>query len=89
MEWLVKMQVGAPCPCCRRTFVELSPPAAVADADGGTTADGDGNTNNNSVRRTTATSPEEEERRREELRRTIRLGIRRGRAFDFSVIFLR
>ena len=77
VEWLVKMQVGAPCPCCRRTFVELSPPAAAADADGGTTADGDGNTNNNSVRRTTA-SPEEVERRREELRRSIQLGIRRG-----------
>jgi hypothetical protein len=88
VEWLVKMQVGAPCPCCRRTFVELSPPAAAADADGVTTADGDGNSNNNSVRRTTA-SPEEVERRREELRRTIQLGIRRGRAFDFSVISLR
>ncbi|KAL3799990.1 hypothetical protein HJC23_007463 [Cyclotella cryptica] len=23
MEWLVKMQDGAPCPCCRQTFVEL------------------------------------------------------------------
>lgn len=92
VEWLVKMQVGAPCPCCRRTFVELSPPAAATTttvADGVTTGEGvrDGNTNN-SVRRATA-SPEEEERRREELRRTIRLGIRRGRAFDFSVISFR
>ena len=90
VEWLVKMQVGAPCPCCRRTFVELSPsrqPAA-ENADGGATTDGNGNSNNNSVRRT-ATSPEEEERRRGELRRTIQLGIRRGRAFDFSVISLR
>lgn len=23
IEWLVKMQEGTPCPCCRRTFVEL------------------------------------------------------------------
>ncbi|KAL7535990.1 hypothetical protein ACHAXR_010767 [Thalassiosira sp. AJA248-18] len=23
VEWLVKMQEGTPCPCCRRTFVEL------------------------------------------------------------------
>lgn len=81
VEWLVKMQVGAPCPCCRRTFVELSPSRPTA-AGGG-----DGSNNNSVVRRTT--SPEEEERRREELRRTIRLGIRRGRAFDFSVISLR
>lgn len=93
IEWLVKMQVGAPCPCCRRTFVELSPsrPPAVAAtttttatvADGGTVegVGGDSNTN--------TTSLEEQERRREELRRTIQLGIRRGRAFDFSVISLR
>ena len=73
VEWLVKMQVGTPCPCCRRTFVELSPsrpePAAAAAVS--------------------TTSPEEEQRRREELRRTIELGFRRGRAFDFSVISLR
>jgi len=95
IEWLVKMQVGAPCPCCRRTFVELSPPAAPAIpvatpvANGGTVegAGGDNNTTND-VRRAT-TSMEEQERRREELRRTIQLGIRRGRAFDFSVISLR
>lgn len=85
VEWLVKMQVGAPCPCCRRTFVELSPSRPTpAAADSGSR---DSSNNNNSVRRTT--SPEEEERRREELRRTIQLGIRRGRAFDFSVISLR
>jgi len=85
VEWLVKMQVGAPCPCCRRTFVQLSPsrqPAAATTTAG--TADG----TNNSVMRTTP-SPEEEQRRREELRRSIQLGIRRGRAFDFSVISLR
>ncbi len=95
IEWLVKMQVGAPCPCCRRTFVELSPPAAAIPvatpvANGGTVegAGGDNNTNNDDERRAT-TSLEEQERRREELRRTIQLGIRRGRAFDFSVISLR
>jgi hypothetical protein len=84
VEWLVKMQVGAPCPCCRRTFVELSPsrPNGGAAAGGG-----DSSNNNNSVRRTA--SPEEEERRREVLRMSIQLGIRRGRAFDFSVISLR
>mmetsp|Transcript_32549 Transcript_32549/g.66307 ORF Transcript_32549/g.66307 Transcript_32549/m.66307 type:complete len:612 (+) Transcript_32549:312-2147(+) len=86
VEWLVKMQVGAPCPCCRRTFVQLSPsrqPAA-ATTTNGTAADG----TNNSVR-SAIVSPEEEQRRREELRRSIQLGIRRGRAFDFSVISLR
>ena len=25
LEWLVKMQDGSPCPCCRREFVELDP----------------------------------------------------------------
>eukprot|EP00984_Skeletonema_dohrnii_P006935 scaffold2472_cov209-Skeletonema_dohrnii-CCMP3373.AAC.7 len=75
VEWLVKMQVGAPCPCCRRTFVQLSPsrqPAAAAAANG-TAADG----TNNSVRTTTA-SPEEEQRRREELRRSIQIGDSEG-----------
>ena len=78
IEWLVKMQEGTPCPCCRRTFVELSPsrPATAT-----TTANG-------AIPRLT-TSPEQEERRRVELQRTIELGIRRGRAFDISVISLR
>lgn len=64
--------------------MELSPsrPNGGAAAGGG-----DSSNNNNSVRRTA--SPEEEERRREVLRMSIQLGIRRGRAFDFSVISLR
>lgn len=76
IEWLVKMQEGTPCPCCRRTFVELSPSRPTT-----TTA-------NVAIPRQT-TSPEQEERRRVELQRTIELGIRRGRAFDISVISLR
>lgn len=72
IEWLVKMQEGTPCPCCRRTFVELSPSRPATGA----------------IPRQT-TSPEQEERRRVELQRTIDLGIRRGRAFDISVISLR
>ena len=81
VEWLVKMQEGTPCPCCRRTFVELSPsrPAAAASATNAA----------NAIPRRTTRSPEEEERRREEVQRTIQLGIRRGRAFDISVISLR
>jgi hypothetical protein len=90
VEWLVKMQVGAPCPCCRRTFVQLSPSRQPAAATTTTVADGgNGDSNTNNSVRTTTVSPEEEQRRREELRRTILLGIRRGRAFDFSVISLR
>lgn len=76
IEWLVKMQEGTPCPCCRRTFVELSPSRPAT-----TTANG-------AIPRQT-TSPEQEEQRRLELQRTIELGIRRGRAFDISVISLR
>lgn len=75
IEWLVKMQEGTPCPCCRRTFVELSPSRPTTTA-------------NVAIPRQT-TSPEQEERRRVELQRTIELGIRRGRAFDISVISLR
>jgi hypothetical protein len=76
IEWLVKMQEGTPCPCCRRTFVELSPSRPTT-----TSANG-------AIPRQT-TSPEQEERRRVELQRTIELGIRRGRAFDISVLSLR
>lgn len=89
IEWLVKMQVGAPCPCCRRTFVELSPSRPSAANAATTTAANGGDSNTNNGVATPTASLEEQERRRVQLRREIQLGIRRGRAFDFSVISLR
>ena len=86
VEWLVKMQVGAPCPCCRRTFVELSParPLPPSSRD-----DNDSNDDNvNTGPETSHTG--EEEQRLQQLRRSIEMGLRRGgRTFDFSVISLR
>ena len=78
VEWLVKMQDGAPCPCCRRTFVEL-------DAHIPRAARGGNNSNNN------AQNAEELERQRQERRRRHIEGgiIRGGRGFNTSVISLR
>lgn len=78
VEWLVKMQDGAPCPCCRRTFVELD--AHIPRAGGNNS-----NSNNN------VQNAEELERQRQERRRRhIEEGIiRGGRGFNTSVISLR
>jgi len=86
VEWLIKMQDGTPCPCCRRTFVELEDhiPCTVSSGNNTTTTTNSTNAND------TAQDPEEAERlRQERRRRDIELGIRRGRAFNTSAISLR
>eukprot|EP00581_Thalassiosira_minuscula_P014580 CAMPEP_0183713286 /NCGR_PEP_ID=MMETSP0737-20130205/8167_1 /TAXON_ID=385413 /ORGANISM="Thalassiosira miniscula, Strain CCMP1093" /LENGTH=819 /DNA_ID=CAMNT_0025942047 /DNA_START=243 /DNA_END=2702 /DNA_ORIENTATION=- len=98
VEWLVKMQEGTPCPCCRRQFVNLDEhiPRSISS---GTVSTNNNNTNNNANNNNTinestnntAQDPEEAERLRQERRRQhIELGIRRGgRAFNTSVISMR
>jgi len=77
VEWLVKMQEGTPCPCCRRPFVQLD--ARIPR-----------NTTNNNVTNDTAQDPDEAERLRQDRRRqSIVLGIQRGRAFNMSAISIR
>lgn len=79
VEWLAKMQEGTPCPCCRRTFVELDEYLP-----------GNKNTNvatGTNVITSSQQSPEEAERLRQiRRRRHIELGLQRGRAFNASVI---
>jgi len=88
VEWLVKMQEGTPCPCCRRQFVELD----------GVNNHPRNNVNTNNINNATvnnaatdaAQNPEEAERLRQDRRRQhIELGIRRGRAFNMAAISLR
>jgi len=86
VEWLVKMQDGAPCPCCRRTFIDLD--AHAPPRSGGTSRGGNNNNNNtNNVQQ----DPEEAERQRlERRRRHIEQGIQRGgRTFNTGIISLR
>ena len=104
VEWLVKMQDGAPCPCCRRTFIELDPhnPRGASVSRGGNTNNNNSmaNNNNNSGNNTANNAnnnnnnmqdPDEVERRRQERRRRrIEHGIQRGsRTFNMGVISLR
>jgi len=85
VEWLVKMQDGAPCPCCRRTFIDLD--AHAPPRSGGTSSRGGNNNANNNVQQ----DPEEAERQRlERRRRRIEQGIQRGgRTFNTGIISLR
>lgn len=97
VEWLVKMQEGAPCPCCRRTFVELDEHIPHNLSGSGHTARNNSNTaavNSNNDATTTVqqqVDPEEMQRQREERRRRrIEQGIQRGsHAFNPSVISMR
>ena len=100
VEWLVKMQDGAPCPCCRRTFIELDPhnPRGASVSRSGNTNNNYSTANNNNSGNNTANNasnnmqdPEEVERRRQERRRRrIENGIQRGsRTFNMGVISLR
>lgn len=86
VEWLVKMQEGAPCPCCRCTFVELDEfnPQSVSGNNAQTaTATATAASNNNNA---AADQAERDERRR----RHIEEGIQRGgRAFNTSVLSMR
>jgi len=80
------MQDGAPCPCCRRTFIDLD--AHAPPRSGGTSRGGNNNNNNtNNVQQ----DPEEAERQRlERRRRHIEQGIQRGgRTFNTGIISLR
>ena len=60
LEWLVKVQEGTPCPCCRRTFVDLekSIPQSVRNTNNNNNNDGvNGDRNTNStVSRTTVSN---------------------------------
>lgn len=87
VEWLVKMQDGAPCPCCRRTFIDLD--AHAPPRSGGTPSRG-GN-NNSNANNNVQQDPEEAERQRlERRRRRIEQGIQRGgRTFNTGIISLR
>ena len=90
VEWLVKMQDGAPCPCCRRTFIDLD--AHAPPRSGGTSRGGNNNNNNNtSANNNVQQDPEEAERQRlERRRRRIEQGIQRGgRTFNTGIISLR
>jgi len=99
VEWLVKMQDGTPCPCCRQTFVELDELIPGASSGGvNTTMMGNNNNNestansnapNNHAGATEQDDQEAERLRQERRRRRIELGIQRGRAFNASVISLR
>lgn len=89
VEWLVKMQEGTPCPCCRRQFVELDDPPPRTAVSGNSASRRRSNTDPADA--TATLDPEEaERRRREDRRRSIELGIRRGqRTFNTSVINVR
>ena len=85
VEWLVRMQEGTPCPCCRRTFVELDEYNPRSGRRGAVYAAVAQNSNDGGAR-----YPVEAERQQQEARRwSVESGIRRGRAFDISVINLR
>lgn len=86
VEWLVKMQDGTPCPCCRRTFVDLDVTIPRNNSNGGGNSVSPANNNNNA--NDSNQDPEEAERRQER-RRRIEQGIQRGRAFNVSVISIR
>mmetsp|Transcript_31612 Transcript_31612/g.66054 ORF Transcript_31612/g.66054 Transcript_31612/m.66054 type:complete len:757 (-) Transcript_31612:80-2350(-) len=90
VEWLVKMQDGTPCPCCRQTFVELDDhiPNGNHERRGRATVTR-ASTNASTVSETsTLQGMDEAERARQERRRRhIELGIQRGgRAFNISAI---
>jgi len=87
VEWLVKMQDGAPCPCCRRTFIDLD--AHAPPRSGG--ASPRGGNNNSNANNNVQQDPEEAERQRlERRRRRIEQGIQRGgRTFNTGIISLR
>lgn len=91
VEWLVKMQDGTPCPCCRQTFVELEDPIphGANTRSGRATVVARASTNASTVSETSTRQgiDEAERARQERRRRHIELGIQRGgRAFDVSAI---
>ncbi|KAL7467262.1 hypothetical protein ACHAXS_007508, partial [Conticribra weissflogii] len=90
VEWLVKMQDGTPCPCCRQTFVELDdhiPDGANARSGRATVSRASTNNSTASETSTLQGSDDAERARQERRRRHIELGIQRGgRAFDISAI---
>jgi len=88
IEWLVKMQEGTPCPCCRRQFVELDGVNNYPRNNANT--NNSNNATENNATTDAAQNPEEAERLRQDRRRQrIELGIRRGRAFNMAAISLR
>lgn len=91
VEWLVKMQEGTPCPCCRRQFVELPGSSRgngnSANVAGNAASNSFGNARGNDVSQ--GGSEETEQLRRERQRQHVELGIQRGRAFNMSVISIR
>ena len=105
VEWLVKMQDGTPCPCCRREFVKLDgtndansqPPAEDAGSSDQTRPPRafDASTirlrsSSNEQNNSPQISQEEEQERQHVRRRLIVEGLRRGgRAFNTSVIRIR
>lgn len=101
VEWLVKMQEGTPCPCCRRTFVELdghnnSHNASSSNNGNINTGSNTANVNstNNAANHSVQYMAEAERRinaqREETRRRNIEMGLRQGgRAFNTSVISMR
>jgi len=93
VEWLVKMQDGTPCPCCRRQFVELNDHNLRNAGGSGNAAPNTAVTNSNAVDYNTAQDPEASEEverlRQARRRRHIELGTQRGRAFNMSVISMR
>ncbi|KAL7554125.1 hypothetical protein ACHAWF_017543 [Thalassiosira exigua] len=87
VEWLAKMQEGTPCPCCRRTFVELDDHVPRGRSNNLNNNNGGGAAAAAENDDRPAQDPEEAERlRRIQRRRHIELGIQRGRAFNTSII---
>jgi hypothetical protein len=98
VEWLVKMQEDTPCPCCRRSFVDLNRmnPTLMHASEISTHRDRrrwrlslGGQSTSNVSRASVHENAEAERLRQEWVQHIIDQELRRRRAFNASVISLR